>query len=197
MYFGPEDGDSAASMFEDLAYLFEQAAADGTPIRAVVGEDPVEFAEAFLLNYSKGGWVTRERERLVNAIGRAEGEDGGPAHDSPAPAIRVQGSGEVLQAAGGAARRGLRRVAGQHFRPARLERGGQDHGREDPVHAAQGQRGDCRRQRLRCRHAGCGRSGVHQPHRTVRGRRRNPRRAGEPRAGRPVATAQGPGPGRG
>jgi ABC-type glutathione transport system ATPase component len=65
-------------MFEDLAYLFEQAAADGTPIRAVVGEDPVEFAEAFLLNYSKGGWVTRERERLVNAIGRAEGEDGDP-----------------------------------------------------------------------------------------------------------------------
>jgi DNA-binding ferritin-like protein (Dps family) len=77
MYFGPADGDSAASMFEDLADLFEQAAADGTPIREIVGEDPVEFAEAFLQNYSKGGWVTRERERLVNAIARAEGEDGG------------------------------------------------------------------------------------------------------------------------
>jgi DNA-binding ferritin-like protein (Dps family) len=77
MYFGPADGDSAASMFEDLADLFEQAAADGTPIREIVGEDPVEFVEAFLQNYSKGGWVTRERERLVNAIARAEGEDGG------------------------------------------------------------------------------------------------------------------------
>jgi DNA-binding ferritin-like protein (Dps family) len=77
MYFGPADGDSAASMFEDLADLFEQAAADGTPIREIVGEDPVEFADAFLQNYSKGGWVTRERERLVNAIARAEGEDGG------------------------------------------------------------------------------------------------------------------------
>ena len=48
MYFGPVDGDSAAAMFEDLADLFEQAAADGTPIREIVGEDPVEFVEAFL-----------------------------------------------------------------------------------------------------------------------------------------------------
>jgi DNA-binding ferritin-like protein (Dps family) len=64
-------------MFEDLADLFEQAAADGTPIREIVGEDPVEFVEALLQNYSKGGWVTRERERLLNAIARAEGEDGG------------------------------------------------------------------------------------------------------------------------
>jgi hypothetical protein len=47
-YFGPADGGSAAAMFEDLADLFEQAAADGTPVRAIVGEDPVEFAEAFL-----------------------------------------------------------------------------------------------------------------------------------------------------
>ncbi|MFE5827112.1 hypothetical protein ACFQ7B_35900 [Streptomyces erythrochromogenes] len=35
----PTDADSSAAMFEDLADLFEQAAADGTPIRAIVGED--------------------------------------------------------------------------------------------------------------------------------------------------------------
>ena len=39
--------------------------------------------------------------------------------------------------------------------------------------------------------------GVDQPHRTVRGRRRNPQRAREPRAGRQVAAAQGPGRDRG
>jgi len=77
MYFGPADGDSAASMFEDLADLFEQSAADRTPIREIVGQDPVDFVEAFLQNYSKGGWITRERERLINAIERAEGEDTG------------------------------------------------------------------------------------------------------------------------
>lgn len=74
MYFGPADGDSAASMFEDLADLFERAAVDGTPIRDIVGEDPVEFVEAFLQNYAKGGWVTRERERLTNAIDHAAGD---------------------------------------------------------------------------------------------------------------------------
>jgi len=71
MHFGPMDGDSATSLFEDVADLFEQAAADGTPIREIVGEDPVEFVEALVRNYSKGGYVDRERERLVNAIDRA------------------------------------------------------------------------------------------------------------------------------
>src|SRR4029450_13505300 len=72
MYFVPADGDSAASMFEDLADLFEQAAADGTPIREIVGEDPVEFVVAFVQNYSEGAYVpTRERKRLTDAIKRA------------------------------------------------------------------------------------------------------------------------------
>ena len=60
-------------MLEDLADLFELAAADGTLIRELVGEDPREFVEAFVQNYSEGGYVpTRERERLTDAIARAE-----------------------------------------------------------------------------------------------------------------------------
>ena len=74
MHFGPMHGDSAASVLEDVADLFERAAADGTPIREIVGEDPVEFVEALIGNYEKGGYVTRERERLTNAIARAEEE---------------------------------------------------------------------------------------------------------------------------
>lgn len=72
MYFGVIDAGSAASLFEDVADLFEQAAADGTPIRDIVGEDPVEFVDALVRNYSKGGYVDRERERLIDAIDRAE-----------------------------------------------------------------------------------------------------------------------------
>jgi len=75
MYFGAVDGDSAASMLEDLADLFEQAAADRTPIREIVGEDPVEFAEAFAQNYRKGGYVDRERERLIRAIESVERQE--------------------------------------------------------------------------------------------------------------------------
>lgn len=70
LYFGPGKGDRIQAMLDDLADLFEQSAATGTPIRAIVGEDPVAFAEAFLQNYSEGGWVTRERDRLTNAINR-------------------------------------------------------------------------------------------------------------------------------
>jgi DNA-binding ferritin-like protein (Dps family) len=72
MHFGPTDGDSAASVLEDLAELFEQAAEDGAPISEIVGSDPVEFVEAFVRKYPKGGYVTRERDRLVKAIDRAD-----------------------------------------------------------------------------------------------------------------------------
>ena len=72
--FGRGDGAQWAEMLEDLADLFEQAAADGTPIREIVGEDPVAFVEAFVQNYPEGQWVVREQERLTNAIARAAGE---------------------------------------------------------------------------------------------------------------------------
>lgn len=77
MHFGPGDGSEAASMYEDLADLFEQSAASRTPIREVVGEDPVEFVEAFIQNYPTGRWISRERERLTNAIEHVAGEDTG------------------------------------------------------------------------------------------------------------------------
>jgi DNA-binding ferritin-like protein (Dps family) len=76
-YFGSiTKGDILVSMLEDLADLFEQSAANRTPIRAIVGEDPVEFAETFLQNYSEGQWINKERERLTNAIDRAAGDTG-------------------------------------------------------------------------------------------------------------------------
>jgi DNA-binding ferritin-like protein (Dps family) len=74
-YFGSiTKGQILVSMLEDLADLFEQSAASGTPIRAIVGDDPVEFAETFVRNYSEGQWINKERERLVSAIERAAGE---------------------------------------------------------------------------------------------------------------------------
>jgi DNA-binding ferritin-like protein (Dps family) len=78
MHAGPGgDGAGAASMFEDLLDLFEQSAANRTPIREIVGEDPVEFLEAFVRNYPDGHWRTRERDRLISAIERAAGEHAG------------------------------------------------------------------------------------------------------------------------
>ena len=75
-YFGAiTKGDVLMSMLEDLADLFEQSAANGTPIRAIVGDDPVEFAEEFLRNYAEGQWINKERARLTEAIDRAAAED--------------------------------------------------------------------------------------------------------------------------
>jgi DNA-binding ferritin-like protein (Dps family) len=68
-YFGAiTKGETLVKMLEDLADLFEQSAASGTPIREVVGEDPIEFAETFLQNYSEGQWINKERKRLTEAI---------------------------------------------------------------------------------------------------------------------------------
>lgn len=65
---GIGDSESILSMLDDLADLFEQAAADGTPVREIFGDDPVLFADEFLSNYPAGRWITRERERLTTAI---------------------------------------------------------------------------------------------------------------------------------
>jgi DNA-binding ferritin-like protein (Dps family) len=68
-------GDVLMQMLEDLADLIEQAAADGTPIRDIVGTDPVEFADTFIRNYSDGQWINKERKRLTDAIDQAASDD--------------------------------------------------------------------------------------------------------------------------
>ena len=73
-YCGGTGGDGMA-LYGDLVDLFEQSAANRTPIREIVGEDPVEFIETFVRNYPKGQWIIRERERLTNAIERAAEEE--------------------------------------------------------------------------------------------------------------------------
>ena len=80
-YFGGGSDDGGMRMLEDLAELFEQAAANGTPIRDIVGDNPDEFAKEFFANYSQGQWIIRERDRLARDIKRAEetgtGSEGG------------------------------------------------------------------------------------------------------------------------
>lgn len=67
-YGGVVDGETALTMMSDFADLWERAAADGTPVRTVVGEDPVEFAETFAQAYTGKQWIDKERARLVKAV---------------------------------------------------------------------------------------------------------------------------------
>jgi DNA-binding ferritin-like protein (Dps family) len=71
-YGGVTDGETAITMMGDSVELWERAAADGTPVRAIVGEDPVEFAETFAQAYNGTHWIDKERARLSRAIEEAE-----------------------------------------------------------------------------------------------------------------------------
>jgi len=79
MHFGGvNDADSITSLFGDVIDIFERAAADGTPIRDIVGDDPVEFADALIRNYQQTGYVAKERARLVGSIDKAVEEQATP-----------------------------------------------------------------------------------------------------------------------
>lgn len=69
---GVEDGDTLVTMMGDFVELWERAATDGTPVRDIVGEDPVEFAEAFAEAYTGKRWIDKERARLNAAVEAAE-----------------------------------------------------------------------------------------------------------------------------
>jgi len=71
-YGGVTDGETAVRMLGDFADLWERAAADGTPVRAIVGDDPVEFADTFAQAYNGKRWIGKERARLTKAIEDAE-----------------------------------------------------------------------------------------------------------------------------
>jgi DNA-binding ferritin-like protein (Dps family) len=71
-YGGITDGATIVAMMGDHVDLWERAAVDGTPVRAIVGEDPVEFAETFIEAYSGKRWIDKERARLTKAIDDAE-----------------------------------------------------------------------------------------------------------------------------
>jgi DNA-binding ferritin-like protein (Dps family) len=66
------DAEGSLTMMGDFVDLWERAAADGTPVRAIVGDDPVEFADAFAEAYTGKRWIDKERARLTKAIEDAE-----------------------------------------------------------------------------------------------------------------------------
>ncbi|WP_326639909.1 DUF1048 domain-containing protein [Streptosporangium sp. NBC_01755] len=74
--FRPGKADSLL-MLADLADLFEQSAANATPIREVVGEDPVQFAEAFLRTYRRvsGSTVSGNGRPTASSASRATNRD--------------------------------------------------------------------------------------------------------------------------
>ena len=72
MYYGAvAEGNTLITMLGDFADLWERAAADGTPVAAIVGDDPVAFAETFADAYTGKQWIDKERARLTKTIADA------------------------------------------------------------------------------------------------------------------------------
>lgn len=69
---GVTEGDTLITMMGDFVDLWERAAVDGTPVRTIVGDDPVDFADTFVQAYSGKQWIDKERARLTSAIEQAE-----------------------------------------------------------------------------------------------------------------------------
>ena len=69
---GSTDGEAMTTMVTDFVDLWERAAADGTPVRDIVGDDPAAFAEEFVRAYAGRQWIDKERARLNKAIDDAE-----------------------------------------------------------------------------------------------------------------------------
>ncbi|MEJ3406077.1 hypothetical protein WDJ51_15185 [Rathayibacter sp. YIM 133350] len=66
------DAGALARLTSDEADLWQLAVIDGTPVRVILGEDPVDIAEAFARTYAGGQRMKRERIRLTTMIDAIE-----------------------------------------------------------------------------------------------------------------------------
>lgn len=72
LHFGIiSDGELLVRMVTDHVDLWERAAVDHTPVREIVGDDPVTFTEEFVRAYDPKEWLDKERNRLTTAVDRA------------------------------------------------------------------------------------------------------------------------------
>lgn len=69
--FGPATGGAVVTMLEDLIEIVEQGMNEGAPVREIIGDDPVHFADEFLKNYPANPWAAKEQQRLAHAIDHA------------------------------------------------------------------------------------------------------------------------------
>ena len=72
---GMTDGDTLLTMLGDQVDMWERAAADRTPLREIVSDDPVAFAEEVVASYTGKQWIDKERARLTKAIEDAEQQE--------------------------------------------------------------------------------------------------------------------------
>ncbi|WP_125579414.1 DUF1048 domain-containing protein [Lacticaseibacillus suibinensis] len=61
-------------VLEEVLHIFQESAADQVPVRQIVGEDPVEFAENIMAQYPEEMWLIKYRKQLRQKVKEAEQE---------------------------------------------------------------------------------------------------------------------------
>ncbi|MCI1986705.1 MAG: DUF1048 domain-containing protein [Lactobacillus sp.] len=59
-------------VLEEVLHIFQESAAENVPIRQIVGEDPVEFAENIMAEYPNELWLIKYRHQLRQKVAEVE-----------------------------------------------------------------------------------------------------------------------------
>lgn len=59
-------------VLEEVLHIFQESAAENVPVRQIVGEYPVEFAENIMAEYPNELWLIKYRNQLRQKISEVE-----------------------------------------------------------------------------------------------------------------------------
>ena len=59
-------------VLEEVLHIFQESAPENVPVRQIVGEDPVEFAENIMAEYPDELWLIKYRSQLRQKVIEAE-----------------------------------------------------------------------------------------------------------------------------
>ena len=57
-------GEGFQIVFDDLLHLFQESAMENIPLKDVIGEDPVEFADELMAQYPDELWIIKMQNKL-------------------------------------------------------------------------------------------------------------------------------------
>ena len=60
--------DEFMNLLDDMLAIFQENASENVPINALVGDDPVAFADELLAQYQQATWMRKQQDKLRNAF---------------------------------------------------------------------------------------------------------------------------------
>lgn len=59
-------------VLEEILHMFQESAAEKAPVKQLIGDDPVAFAENIMAQYPDELWLVKYRTRLREQVKKAE-----------------------------------------------------------------------------------------------------------------------------